>query len=229
MIYDVKTNEIIPDKRFATKDYHNAPAFSPDGKTMYFSKAKWVYMPHNYTRLDYDLMSVDFDEKTGRFGNKFDTIFVASKMGKSVSFARPSYDGKYVTFTLCGYGMLSVYNKDADLWIYDVKKKTARPLTELNTNDSESFHNWSSNSHWIVFTSRRDDGFYARLYFASVDDDGTIGKPFMLPQKDPYVFYSELTSTYNVPEFISAPFAEGSRENLSRILSGRRTKVKVRH
>lgn len=229
VIYDVKTNEIITDKRFATKDFFNAPSFSPDGKTMYFSYTKYKYMPANYKEIDYDLLSVSFDEKTGKLGDKIDTLFKASSMGKSVSFARPSYDGKYVLFALCGYGMLSVYNKDSDLWLYDVRTRKARPITEVNSDQSESFHNWSSNSKWIVITSRRDDGYYARLYFSHIDENGKFSKPFMMPKKDPKKYYGTLTSTYNVPEFLVSPIPVSRRELKSRIFEGKRKNVKVRH
>lgn len=229
IIYDVKTNEIIKDERFATRDFFNAPAFSPDGKTLYFSYSKNKYMPVNYKELDYDLLSVSFDEKTGKLGDKVDTLFRASTMGKSVSFARPSYDGKYILFALCGYGMLSVYNKDSDLWLYDVRKKKARALTEVNTDESESFHNWSSTSKWIVFSSRRDDGFYARLYFAHIDSKGRFSKPFMLPKKDPKTFYGDFTGIYSVPEFATAPTPLSRREIKARLFEGGRKKVRVRH
>ena len=225
----MKKNEIIKDERFCGEDWYNAPAFSPDGRTMYFSAARKRMMPYEYINLDYDLCSVSFDAKTGKFGDRIDTLFVASKRGKSVSFARPSYDGKYVLFSLCGYGMLSVYNKDADLWLYDVKKKTARPLDELNTKDSESFHNWSSDSRWIVFTSRRDDGFHAHLYFSAVGKDGRMGKPFMLPQKDPWEYYTNLTATYNVPEFIIKPVPVDKQRMVSKLHTKDRLQVKVRH
>lgn len=58
-----------------------------------------------------------------------------------------------------------------------------RPIKEVNSDDTESFHNWSSNSRWFVFSSRRGDGLYTRLYLASMDENGVVGKPFLLPQE----------------------------------------------
>lgn len=64
-----------------------------------------------------------------------------------------------------------------------IEKQTFYPIDEVNSDDTESFHNWSSNSHWFVFSSRRDNGLYTYLYIAGVDADGKVTKPFMLPQK----------------------------------------------
>lgn len=79
-------------------------------------------------------------------------------MGKSVSFSRPSYDGKYLMFTMSDYGNFSIWHKEADLWLVDLNTGISRSLTEVNSNDVESYHNWSSNSRWFVFSSRRIDG-----------------------------------------------------------------------
>jgi hypothetical protein len=52
-----------------------------------------------------------------------------------------------------------------------------------------------------VFSSRRDDGRFTRLYLAHYAGDGHFDKPFMLPQKDPS--YNDLRlKSYNVPEFL---------------------------
>ena len=58
-------------------------------------------------------------------------------------------------FTLSDYGNFSIWHKEADLWLLDLKTGTYRNLEEVNSDDTESYHNWSSNSHWFVFSSRR--------------------------------------------------------------------------
>jgi hypothetical protein len=74
----------------------------------------------------------------------------------------------------------------------------------LNSNDVESYHSWSSNSRWIVFSSRRDNGSYTRPYLAYVSESGQTGKPFVLPQKSPD-FYELRYKSFNIPEFITGP------------------------
>ena len=70
------------------------------------------------------------------------------------------------------------------------------------TSDTESYHSWSSNSRWIVFSSRRIDGLYTRPYFAYIDEEGNASKPFLLPQKDTD-YYHRFMKSYNIPEFIT--------------------------
>jgi len=75
-------------------------------------------------------------------------------------------------------------------------------LQNANSTDTESYHSWSSNSRWIIFSSRRIDGLYTRPYFAYIDEEGNASKPFLLPQKDTD-YYHRFMKSYNIPEFIT--------------------------
>ena len=46
------------------------------------------------------------------------------------------------------------------------------------------------------------DGRHTRLYIAHFDENGGIGKPFMLPQKNPEDNWTRIRS-YNVPDFVT--------------------------
>ena len=87
----------------------------------------------------------------------------------------------------------------------DLQTGISRPMTEANSDDTESFHNWSTNSRWLVLSSRRDDGLYTRPYFCHVDDNGNVTKAFMLPQRNPRRFYRDRFFSFNVPDFIIRP------------------------
>lgn len=204
ILYDVEDNRIIASPLLTTPDFETFPAFSPDGLSLYFCLADRQEMPDDLEQARYNLCRIGFDPQTGSFGTKVDTLVHAADGGKSVSFPRPSYDGKYLMYTLSDYGTFSIWHKEADLWLLDLERGESRPLVEVNSDDTESYHSWSSNSRWFVFSSRRDDGLYTRLYVASIDEQGNIGKPFRLPEENPSVrdpsFYS-----FNIPEFVSAP------------------------
>ena len=78
-----------------------------------------------------------------------------------------------------------------------------RPLEAANSPDAtDSYHSWSSNSRWLVFSSRRLDGLYTRPYFTYIDKDGHAHKPFLLPQENPMKHYDALFYSFNIPEFI---------------------------
>ena len=224
-VYDTQTNQTLSDTLIMKKYWaENCPVFSPDGKWLYFITAKRQVYPTDYDKERYDLCRVAFDEKTGKIGETVDTLVRASQEEKSVTWPRPSYDGKYIMYTRANYGYFSIWHEESDLWMLDLETGETRSIDEVNSKRAESFHNWSANSHWFLFTSRRDDGLYTRLYFASVDDKGRVTKPFLLPQRDPKTFYRRLMYSYNTPDFISRAVSLDSREISRRIESDERVK-----
>ena len=228
-VYQPDTHELILDSLLMTKDhYETYPVFSPDGKTLYFCSSEAKEIPSGYKDIKYNICKIAFNPATGKFGNQVDTIFNARQMGKSATHPRPSYDGKYIMFTMSDYGCFPIWHKEADNWLLDLKTGIAKPLTAANSNDTESWHNWNVNSHWFVFTSRRGDGLYTRLYLASIDDKGNVTKPFLLPQRNPKEYYDELIDSYNTPDFTSKPVELDARAAGNEIMSDKRISTKVR-
>lgn len=205
-IYDTETNTTLRDTLIMKKYWaENCPAFSPDGKWLYFTTAKRQSYPQNYDQEKYSLCRVAFDAATGKIAHQVDTLINTHQTGKSVTWPRPSYDGRYLMYTQLDYGYFSVWHPEADLWLLDLETGETRRLDEVNSEASESLHNWSGNSHWFYFTSRRDDGLYTQVYFSSVDEKGKATKPFLLPQKDPKRYYHRTLYSFNTPDFIAAP------------------------
>lgn len=79
-----------------------------------------------------------------------------------------------------------------------------RPITELNSPDVESWHCWSSNGAWVIFSTRRTDGNFTRPFIAHHDGNGHFTRPFELPQDDPQ-YHRQFMRSYNIPEFLSGP------------------------
>ena len=205
-IYDTETNTTLRDTLIMKKYWaENCPAFSPDGKWLYFTTAKRQSYPQNYDQEKYSLCRVAFDAATGKIGHQVDTLINTDQTGKSVTWPRPSYDGRYLMYTQLDYGYFSVWHPEADLWLLDLVTGETRSLDEVNSEASESLHNWSGNSHWFYFTTRRDDGLYTQVYFSSIDEKGKATKPFLLPQKNPKRYYHRTLYSFNTPDFISSP------------------------
>jgi dipeptidyl aminopeptidase/acylaminoacyl peptidase len=205
-IYDVRNNQIITAPQIKREGiWESFPAFTPDGRTLYFTAAKAIEIPGELTQSHYNLMKVSFDPETGTIGDDVEMVIDAASMAKSVCFPKPSYDGRYLMYTLCDYGTFSIWHHESDLWLLDLLTGETRPIDEVNSEDTDSYHNWSSNSRWFVFSSRRDDGLFTRPYIAHFDENGIAGKPFMLPQRDPANYYEELFRSFNVPEFVTGP------------------------
>ena len=219
-IYDIEKNELLLSP-LLTKDsiYETFPVFSADGHSLYFCAAH--ALPEGSYQLDslhYNLYRIDFDPATGTFGNRIDTIVDAEALHKSLSFPRPSYDGRFLCYTLSDYGQFSIWHHEADLYLLDLATGETSPMTGANSDDTESFHNWSTNSRWLVLSSRRDDGLYTRPYFCHVDAKGHVSKAFMLPQRHPRQFYRARFYSFNVPDFITGPTHFDSRQ-ASRVIN----------
>ncbi|MDR0385452.1 MAG: hypothetical protein LBH60_05185 [Prevotellaceae bacterium] len=209
-VYDVNSHKIVTAPQLSSeKAFETFPTFSPDGKTLYFCSADSTKMPKNYRRVQYSLCAVSFDPERCSFGAQVDTLYSAKEMNASVSFPRVSPDGRFLMFTLSRYGNFSVWHRDADLYLLHLDSLRIVPLNRINSSDTESYHSWSSNSRWVVFSSRRIDGLYTRLYLAHIDEHGQASKPFLLPQKD-VDFYGRFMKSYNVPEFITGKVRKNS-------------------
>ena len=122
-------------------------------------------------------------------------------------------------FCLCKYGNFPVYQRSSDLYVLDLETRQLRRL-DINSDQSESWHSWSSNGRWVVFSSKRRDGLFARPYFSYVDAQGNFHKPFLLPQADP-AFYDSFDKTFNLPELVAGPVPAKPRDLAGAVLKPR--------
>ena len=192
------------------------PTFSADGKCIYFCVAPTLPLPAEIQQLQYSLCSIDFDAKQGIFGNRVDTLVnMSGAEGKSISFPRPSPDGRFLLFCVSDYGTFPIWHRETDLAMIDLQTGETINMDAVNSDYSDTWHAWSSNSRWFVFASKRDDGLYGKPYFAYVDKDGKVHKPFVLPQRDPY-YYDYTLKSFNIPELMSGklPFSVSDIEKI---------------
>ena len=227
-VLDTRTNELILSPLVRTDDLEIFPAFSADGKWLYYSSSKPCRVPAEYEKVKCSLCRIGFDAASGRFGEEVDTLLNGPATDKSYVLARPSYDGRWLMYCVSSRGNFPVSQNDADLWLMDLQTGEHRELKELNSPQSESFQNWSANSHWIVFSSKREDGMYTKLYLASIDEQGKVSKPFLLPQRNPRKYYGELMDAYNCPDFTKAKVAFDAHEAYRQVFDNKREQVKIR-
>lgn len=202
------------------------PTWSAGGEYLYFCSAPALWKDtstppyRDYDKVKYDLMRIRYDIETDTWG-KPETILTAEKTGLSISEPRISPDGRFVLFCMSPYGAFPVLQADSDLYLMELKKNgehSHRPLENANSSQADSWHTWSSNSRWIVFSSKRGNGLFARPYICYVDREGKDYKPFLLPQKDP-CFYDTYLKTYNAPELVRGPVTVKEDELARAILS----------
>ena len=205
------------------------PAWSADGRYLYFCSAQTPVTykddvpPEGYTKLKYDLVRISYDLEQDKWG-KVETVLSAQDTGLSIAMPRVSPDGRWLTFCMCEYEFFPTWQEGSDIYIMDLKaaeetgKYEYRKL-DLNSDRSESWPGWSSNSRWIVFSSKRDkDGVFTRSYIGYIDENGKAYKPLVLPQKDPE-FYGYCLEAFNTPEFAIEPIPV-TGEALTRIIRG---------
>ena len=210
--YDVNKNEVTNIENDPA-EMECFPFWAPDGKTLYYCSAHFEYsdtvtdkgkefVAHTQ-EAKYNLYKKSFDPETMQFGPR-ELVFAADSIDKSATLPRVSPDGRYLMFTVAKYGVFHIWHHDAELWIMDLQTGVARNMEEINSPDTESYHSWSSNGRWVMFSSRRYDANYTRPFIAHVDANGRGSKPFELPCANPD-HHRQLLKSYNVPEFMRGP------------------------
>jgi hypothetical protein len=203
VIYDVEKNTILTFPQIASKMRENLPCWSPDGKYLYYTCAKErvVDMPNEEDL--YSLMRISFDADNNIMG-KPETVISSEETKKSIAFPTISPDGKFMFFCMVDFGYFPVNNKSSDLYLMDMlTNKYHKP--DINSDESESYISWSSNSRWFVFSSRRLDGVTSKPFLCHIDSQGNTSKPFILPQEDPF-FYTINHKNFARPELIKNKF-----------------------
>ena len=204
-VADLKENRIIRSPLLCgTTMLETFPTFSPDGRYIYYCASPLPRLPRELNKLQYALVRVPFDERTGRIGETTDTIYDGKTTGKgkhSVCHPRISPDGRRLLFTVQDYGTFPIWHREADLRMLDMNTGAIDTLRIVNSPMSDTYHSWSSNSRWFVFASKRDDGLYGKPYFCYIDREGRAHKPFCLPQQSP-TFYDTFLKSFNAPELV---------------------------
>ena len=223
ILYDVDKHEVKTIEQ-QPNELEIFPTWSPDGKWLYFCSAHFVYQSDSVDRSEitmranevkYNIYRKSFNLKTRQFGER-EMVFCADTLGKSATFPRLSPDGRWLLFTLGEWGCFHIWHHDADLWMKDLKTGEVRAMDEMNSDDTESYHSWSSNGRWVVFSSRRYDGVFTRPFIAHIDAQGRGSKPFELPAKDPDL-HRQFLKSYNVPELMKGPVKLSPQEVASKL------------
>ena len=204
--YMAERKEVVCPPGLADKDrLETYPTWSPDGRYLYFCSGPILWAdrdtvpPANYEKLKYDLCRIRYDVDADTWG-PVETVLSAEQTGLSILLPRISPDGRFVLFCMCQYGCFPIYQRSSDLYLMDLASGTYRKLA-INSDTSESWHSWSSNSRWIAFSSKRQGGLFTRTFLSYVDETGKVYKPIVVPQEDPG-YYDALLETYSVPELV---------------------------
>jgi tetratricopeptide (TPR) repeat protein len=219
-VYNIrnKTFSVLPGADDRNYCQSNA-MWSPDGKTVLFAKAPVyhhklaekssdVILPTEYANefiegkrgFKYDIYQIPFNDGKGGVAVPLQG---ASQNGMSNFFPKYSPDGKWIVFTQAKNFML--LQPDAKLYMIPATGGTPRLMNCNNPNTMNSWHSWSPNGKWMVFSSKAR-GFYTQLYLTHIDENGNDSPPILLENM---IIRSRAA---NIPEFINTKF-----ENLQKL------------
>lgn len=200
-VADFDSREMLTQPEFTRGDkFETFPCFNADGTEVYYCCADTVSLPEKIHELQYSLWKAPFDNSNGKIG---EAVKVEGPTG-SVCHPKCSPDGRWILYTVAGYGTFPLWHRECSLEMMDLQTGEFADLSAACSDRSDSYHSWSSNSRWIVFASKRGDGQYGRPYIAYIDADGTASKAFVLPQENPR-HYLESFKSYNIPDLGTEP------------------------
>lgn len=211
ILFDIRNNTVSPIEN-ETDQFECFPDWSSDGKSLFYVSSTYQ-MPEGVSRRDavfldrfkfhYNLYSKPFDPETRTWGTSR-LLYDAVAADSSITWPKASPDGRWLLCCISTHGMFPLDQIQSDFILFDLKDNSYRYVDELNSPFAESFHCWSSNGKWFMFSTRREDAVHTRLYFSHIDENGHFSKPFALPQRDPE-FNREFLNAFNIGEFMKEP------------------------
>ena len=204
-VADFDGNRMLTFPETARKDVlETFPVFSADGQSVYYCAAEARPLPAEVEQMRYSLVRIPFDPATGTLGSPAETVWSAAAHGASACHPKTSPDGRWLLFTVADYGTFPINHRECNLCMLDLRTGDLVPMNTVNDDKSDTYHSWSSDGRWFVFASKRGDGMFGKPYFCHVSDDGTVTRPFLLPQQDPH-YYDKMLRSFNVPDLGDAP------------------------
>ena len=185
------------------------PTWSPDGKYIVFARsevyhskaihesASALLRPEDCAEFvqgektfQFDLYRIPFNE--GRGGTP-EALGGASNNGMSNYFPKYSPDGKWIVF--CKAKTFMLLQPDSQLFLIPAEGGEARRL-RCNTRRMNSWHSWSPNSRWLVFSSKANS-VYTQLFLTHIDKQGYSSPPVELEH------FTTPKTAANIPEFVN--------------------------
>ena len=173
------------------------PWFSPDGKTIIFSR----YRPDIPRILRWqaptvkamDLYEVPFND--GKGGAPV-PVPNASANGLHQYFARYAPNGKWMSFCRADACKGVFVRKDSDIYLMSRNDHVVTKMSLNKNGTMDSWHDWSSDSRWLIFSSKRDRNQLTAVYLSYIDDNGKDLPPIKIADAR--------DGKMNTPQFVPA-------------------------
>jgi len=176
------------DSHSAVLDRQNLREFVEQGKELQYDS--FSRLVDGKTPFRYDLYRIPF---AGGRGGTPEPIPGASANGRSNFFPRFSPDGRFLVF--CQSASYMLLQPDSELFLLPAAGGTPRKLRANHPGRMNSWHSWSPNGRWLVYSSKAN-GPYTQLWLAHVDAQGNDAPPVLLEH------FTLANRAANIPEFV---------------------------
>jgi len=184
-VYDPGSKQIHLLPGASELDYvEDMPAWSPDGKNLLFVRYQ---VDDSLTTRDMGIFEVPFrDGKGGTPARR-----VSAVPGEYNYFPTYSPDGKWISFVK-GTSSKGVFAQvSSDIYIMPSRGGAPKRLLSNVGNAMDSWHRWSRNSKWILYSSKRNSMITA-LLVTHIDRNGNASPPLEIASHE--------NTKVNVPE-----------------------------
>lgn len=180
---------------------HCNSVWTPDGKALVFLRAKArdsvpvgrrpeKANDPNEIQIQYDLYTIPFADGRGGVARP---VPGASANGMSNSFPKISPDGRWLVWVQAKTGLLM--RPDSELTIAPLAGGAPRRMT-CNLSPMNSWHSFSPNSRWMVFSSKAFTP-YTQMFLTHIDENGNDSPTVLVPGS------TAANRAVNIPEFVN--------------------------
>jgi hypothetical protein len=168
-IYDPKSGSATLLAGASDPNYNEeSPVWSPDGKKIAFMRYR--------KGGKMDIYVVPYNDGKGGVAKP---LAGASGNGWDNYFPEYSPDGRWIAFTRGDAGTGKFARDSSDIYLVPAQGGRPRRL-EFNVDGvMDSWHSWSSDSRWLLYSTKRD-GISTKAYVARIFEDGRAAAPFEL-------------------------------------------------
>lgn len=166
-IFDPAGGKILPLPGASDSNYVNdMPSWSPDGKTIVFCR----YKPDPGTNLLKPVRLFLVPYNSGKGGRPVPLL--KNPPSDYCYFPKFSPDGRFISFVSGDASKGYFARKSSSIWLYALETGNIKKLSLNIPGTMNSWHAWSSDARWIVFSTKRSRNELTALFLAKIDPDG---------------------------------------------------------
>ncbi|MCX7821008.1 MAG: hypothetical protein N2258_04955 [Brevinematales bacterium] len=180
-VYDIDTGKLNLLRGASKPDViEDTPVWSPDGETIVFTR----YKPYSKTNRLNPVSIWQIPYNDGK-GGKAKPFFKKSP-AKYCYFPKFSPDGRFLSFVASDAQKGYFARTSSTIWLYNIEKKIFKEMDLNQKGVMNSWHSWSKDGKWLLFSSKRGKNGLTGLFIARVFEDGSSAPAVKIVSPDNY-------------------------------------------